>query len=130
MAKNMFEGLKKPMDLTGSNLMYGVPDFGNLKQFNKYEKGYQFLRVVNIPKFLDKLAAQNDDYRALIENYKHIIEFEFKGLDGLDNISTDTFQISDGVSTLNMISKTVWDNTNVQLRYQEASGSVQIGRAH
>ena len=129
MATNMFDGLKRPMDLTGSNLFYGVPDFGNLKQFNKYEKGYQFIRIVSIPKFLEKLATQNDDYRLLIENYKHIIEYEFKGLDGLDNISSDTFEITDGVSSLNMISKTNWNNTSISMRYQETSGSV-ITKTH
>ena len=62
MATNMFDGLKRPMDLTGSNLFYGVPDFGNLKQFNKYEKGYQFIRIVSIPKYLEKLDRLNVSY--------------------------------------------------------------------
>ena len=37
----------------------GVTDFTQLAQFDPYEKGYSFLAVISIPKFMDELAKRN-----------------------------------------------------------------------
>lgn len=126
----MFDYLKKPRDLTGYNLMLGVTDFGNEVQFNMYEKGYAALFVVKMPKFLTKLADSEPKYATLINNYKHILEREFKSLSGLSDITTDNLDISDGNSTLNVIGKVNYEGSReFTLSYNEKSGS-PITRVH
>lgn len=120
----MFDYLKKPRDLTGYNLMTGVTDFGNLIQFNMYESGYAALICVKIPKYLDTLAKAEPKYADLINNYKHIIEREFKSLDGLDDITTDMLEITDGINAINAIGKvTMQGGSEFSMRLQEKSGS-------
>ena len=127
---NIYEGLKEPMSVTSYTLMRGVTDFGNLKQYDLYESGYPFLIVVDYPRFLEKLKHKNDTYRALIENYIHILEYEFRGLDGLDNITADTSELTNGINTLNLITKVnEQSNGSFTMRYTEKSGSV-ITRVH
>lgn len=121
----MFSNLKKPRNLTQYKLMQGVTDFGNLNQFNLYETGYSFLVVCQVPKFMELLAAENSDFKDLLDNYVHILEYEFRGLDGLDNITTDTLEITNGISNLNLISKVNEQSASqVSMRYFEKSGSV------
>lgn len=120
----MFANLKKPKSLTQYKLMRGVTDFGNLNQFNLYESGYSFLIVCQIPKFMETLANQNTDFKNLVDNYVHILEYEFRGLDGIENITSDTLEITDGISNLNMISKvTEQSASTVSMRFFEKSGS-------
>ena len=122
---NIFQGLKEPMSVTSYTLMRGVTDFGNLKQYDLYESGYPFLIVVDYPRFLQKLKDKNDTYKALIENYIHILEYEFRGLDGLDNITADTSELTNGINTLNLITKVnEQSNGAFTMRFTEKSGSV------
>ena len=126
----MFGNLKKPRNLTQYKLMQGVTDFGNLNQFNLYESGYSFLVVCQVPKFMEMLAAENSDFKDLLDNYVHILEYEFRGLDGLENITTDTLEITNGISNLNLIAKvTEQSASQVSMRFFEKSGSV-ITRFH
>ena len=126
----MFENLKQPRDITKYTLSRGVTDFGNLNQFNMYESGYSFLILVSIPKFLDILSQKNDTYKSLITNYKHILEYEFRGLDGLDNITSDVGSITNGISTIDVINKVeMQSNGTFSMRFFEKSGSV-ITRTH
>lgn len=120
----MFDYLKEPRDLTGYSLMTGVTDYGNEVQFNMYEKGYAALIVIKMPKFLEKLADSNAMYSKLINNYKHILEREFKSLSGLSDITTDTLAINDGVNDLNVIGKVTYEaSREFTLSYYERSGS-------
>ena len=121
----LFSNLKKCDDLRQYNLMYGVTDFSELEQFNMYESGYQFLKVIQIPKFIEELAKHNTAvYEPLVYNFVHIIEHEFKGLDGLDNLTSDTLEINDGISTINVIGKvTEQSAATVSMRFQEKKGS-------
>lgn len=123
------EYLKKPTNLTQYKLMKGVTDFGQLEQFNLYESGYSFLVVCKIPKMLEELTkkdAKNESgLKSLIETYVHILENEFKGLDGIEDMTTETLEITDGISTANLISKVVQQSAStVTMRYTEKSGSV------
>ena len=128
--ENMYAGLKKPMSVTRYTLMRGVTDFGNLKQYDLFESGYPFLVVVDYPKFLQKLKNVNDDYKNLINNYIHILEYEFRGLDGLDNITGDTQELTNGINTLNMITKVnEQSNGTFSMRFFEKSGLV-ITKTH
>ena len=122
---NIYSGLKTTKDLTKFALMRGVPDFSNLAQFNYFESGYSFLIVTEIPKYLEELAKQNEDYQKMIDTYKHVLEYEFKGLDGFEDMSVDTGTITNGISELNVITKVNWQSASqFQLRYQEKSGSL------
>lgn len=126
----MFENLKKPRNLTQYKLMQGVTDFGNLSQWNLYESGYSFLKVISVPRYVQMLADSNSDTKALLENYKHILEYEFRGLDGLDNITSETFELTNGISNINVISKTIMQSAStVSMRFFEKSGS-PITRMH
>lgn len=124
MAGTIFDFLKKPRSLTQYTLMQGVTDFGNLNQWNLYEGGYSFLKVIDTPKFMQKLAEKNTDYKALLDNYVHILEYEFRGLEGLDDITTDTFELTNGISTLNILSKVNMQSAaTVSMRFFEKSGT-------
>lgn len=127
---NMFSNLRQPKDLTKYTLMRGVTDFSKLEQYNLYESGYSYLVLVSIPAFLDKLKEKNTNYGTLINNYCHILEYEFRGLDGLDNITSDTSELTNGISTLNMITKVNQQSASTfTMRYFEKAGST-ITRTH
>lgn len=126
----MFDNLKTPRNLTQYTLMQGVTDFGNLAMWNLYESGYSFLKVVSVPKFLEVLGEEDDQVSSILANYKHILEYEFRGLDGLDDITTETFELTNGISNLNVISKAVMQSAStVSMRFFEKSGT-PITRLH
>ena len=102
----------------------GVVDFGNLIQFAPYESGYCFLAVINGPAFMN-VADTLDHRKDLQDAFIKILEQEFKGLDGIEDITSDTMDITDNISTLTLISKVV-QNTNGQItmRFTEKSGSL------
>lgn len=129
---NMFLDLKKPHDFTKYTLFRGTTDWSQLSQFDNYESGFNFLVCVSIPEFMTKLAAKNTDgLGELIRSYRHIIEREFKGMDsGLENISAETQEISNGARGINFITKTtVQGGSTMSMRYTEKSGSV-LTRVH
>lgn len=120
----MFKNLSVPRDYTTSTLMRGVTDFGNLKQYNLYETGYSFLVVVGVPTFLEKLAETNKMYDNLLKNYIHILENEFRGLDGLEDLTTENIDLTNGISTLNIISKVNEQSaSNISMRFFEKAGT-------
>ena len=119
----IFKGTMTPKNVTSYVLFRGVTDFSNLAQFNNFESGYSFLIVLSIPEFLTQLANKNDDYKKLIDNYRHILEYEFKGISGFDDITSDTSEISNGVSNLQMITKVNMQSASqFSMRYTEKSG--------
>jgi hypothetical protein len=121
----MLNYIKQPRNLTEYKLMRGVTDFGNLRQYNLFESGYSFLSVIKVPVFMDKLATKYPDtVGILLKNYVHVLEYEFRGLDGLDDITTDTLELTNGISTLNMIGKVNQQSAStVSMRFFEKSGS-------
>lgn len=121
---SLFQHLKKPRDLRQYKLMTGVTDFGNLVQFNMYESGYAALICVKIPRFLEKLADTNEYYASLINNFKHILEREFKSLDGIEDISSEELEINDGINNMTVTGKvTMQGGSEFSMRLQEKSGS-------
>lgn len=122
---NKFGFLKKPKDVTKYLLMRGVTDFGNLAQFNQFESGYPFLIVTGIPKFLEVLREKNTEYATLINNFCHILEYEFIGLSGIDDISSDTSELTNGISNLNVITKVNQQSaSNFTMEFKEKAGSI------
>lgn len=105
-ATNMFSGLKTPRGITGYTLMRGTTDWSNLKQFDMYEKGFPYLVVVSIPEFLQKMTT-DPVIKDLLQTYVHTLEYEFRGLtSGLDNLGTDTQEITNNIQSMPVITKT------------------------
>ena len=130
MGTGAFKGLKTPRELLNYNLMRGVTDFSNLEQWDLYEKGYPFLCVVSIPQFLKDLAEQDENVRVIVNNYVHILENDFRGIDNIDNITGETGEITNGIRSINVINKVMKPtNSNFNLNYYERSGSI-LTKAH
>ena len=120
---NIFEGTRSVKDLTSYMLMRGVTDFANLEQYNLFESGYSFLVVMKIPEFLKKLAAKNDEYKKIINTYVHILEYEFRGLSGLDNMTVDVGELTNGINQVNIINKVNKQSAaSFTMNYQEKLG--------
>ena len=123
---NMFTDLKTPRDVTAYTLFRGTTDFTQLQQFDLYESGYPYLVVVSIPDFLKKMAERDTEVAKLVNSYVHILEYEFRGLDsGLENITSDTQEISNGMQSMNVITKVNAPSASTfSMRYYEKSGSI------
>ena len=122
-----FRGLR---EATSAAEMRGAVDFTNANAFNLYEKGHSVLKVLSVPNFMTSWAINNSvnggDTSAvdLVQNFVKIIEQEFKGLDGLDDMSADSMDITDGISTLNVLGKVNYaTNQEITMRYTEKAGS-------
>ena len=126
----IFDGTKQTRDLTSYALFRGVTDWANLYQFNQFETGYGLFIVLTIPRFLKELAHRSEQYAKLINTYVHILEYEFRGLDGIDNMQGETNELTNGVKQINIINKvTSQSGSNFSLRYFEKSGAI-ITKVH
>lgn len=115
----------KPRNLTQYTAFRGVTDFTQIGQFAQFETGYSFLSVIQMPEFMVKLAEQDSDIAALVNSFKHMLEYEFRGLDGLPDITSETYTITDGINEQNLINKVTFD-TSVQVtaNYFEKTGQL------
>ena len=123
--------VKTVKSITQYDLFRGVTDFGNLGQFDYFESGYSFLFVIQGPKFLNELALRDaDGFGKIYKNYMHMLEFEFLGLSGLDNMTSETLEINNGIDTMEIINKVKMQSAaNVSMRYTERSGGL-INKMH
>lgn len=120
----MLKYVKKPRNITQYTLMRGVTDFGNLHQYDLFEKGYSFLTVISIPKFMEKLAEQNADIKIIVDNFVAILEYEFRGLDGLGDIQGEQQTVGNGIDELSLITKVKEDaSVEVTMEFTEKSGA-------
>ena len=102
----------------------GVVDYGNLLQFAPYEGGYQLLAVINGPAMMND-DSLNDGRKKLMEAFITVLEQEFKGLDGIEDVTTEPMEISDNISSMSLISKSVQNtNANLTMRYTEKAGNL------
>lgn len=115
----------RPKNLTQYSALRGVVDFTQLGQFDQYETGYSFLSVIKMPKFMEVLATLDTGVAAMVNSFKHIIEYEFRGLTGLPNITSNTITLTDGSNEQQLISDVVRE-TAVELssNYFERRGSL------
>lgn len=127
----MFKNLTTPKDLSNYTLMRGAPDFAAVEMWNEFESGYSYLVVVQIPRFLELLAEKSSSvYGPLINNYKKVLEYEFKGLEGIDNITSETGTIDLGTSSMQFINKVnVQSASTFSMRYTEKAGAL-ITKTH
>ncbi len=124
MADYMTDYTKKPRSAAQYSMMRGVTDFTNAEQFNMYESGHSILVIINRPKFIEKIAEMDEDVSNLLEQFCNILEYEFKGLTGIEDISVDTLEFTDGISTMNAAGKANKQSASeVTMSFTEKSGS-------
>ena len=124
LVNNFYEYTKDFKDVTSYRLMRGVPDFGSLVQFNPYESGYAAFIICQMPEFIERLVKKNSGYQTLVRNWAHIIEYEFKSFEGLEDMSADTITLGDDLNSLNVISKVNMQSASeFSLTYDEKSGT-------
>ena len=125
----------KPFNI--STDMRGVIDFGDLYQFAPFESGYSFIAVINGPRMAniidtatmkDKNGKQIDvdkNFKPLQESFINIIENEFRGLDGIEDITSDTMEITDNISTMSLIGKVNQSTSSqITMRFFEKTGAL------
>lgn len=125
--KYMFSSTLDPQDVTKFTLMRGVTDFSNLKQWDLYETGYSFLVCLQIPEFMKIMSeGQNSTkYKNLVDGYRHILEYDFRGAQGIEDMSTETNALTNGINELNMITKVNEQaGSTFTMNYFERSGSL------
>lgn len=116
---------KKARSIAEYAMMRGVTDFSNAAQFNMYESGYSHLCIISKPKFLEMLAEEDKDVEQLLKVFCYILEYEFKGLDGIEDITTESLEFSDGISTINTIGKVNKQSASeISMTFTEKSGAV------
>lgn len=121
---SLFANTKDFKDVTSYKLMRGVPDFGSLVQFNPYESGYACFIICEMPRFIELLAKKDARVEKLMKNWAHIIEYEFKSFDGLEDMGVDTIKLGDDLNQIDVISKVnMQSGTEFSLTYDEKSGS-------
>lgn len=115
----------KPRNLTQYSALRGVVDWSQIGQFDQYETGYGFLSVVKMPKFMEVLADHDAGIKQLVESFKHMLEYEFRSMSGLPDISSDVLTLTDGQNEQRMINN-VSRETSVTLSspYFERRGSL------
>lgn len=98
----------------------------DLLNFTPYEKGYCFLVVMSVPKFMIKSKFDNKRetyYEELMLNFVDIIEKEFIGLSGIDDQVLGTTSISDNRNDTNVVTgNNRSPYTTVETTYTEQSG--------
>lgn len=120
----MLKNVKQPKNLMQYSLMRGVTDYGNLAQFDLFEKGYSGLAVLARPKYIETLGSTDQEVRDLLENFCAILECEFRGLDGIPDITAEAGTITNGITELQIIQKVTEDTSiQVSMRFWEKSGS-------
>lgn len=115
----------RPRNLTQYTAFRGITDFTNIGQFSQFESGYSFLAVLQTPEFMNVLARNNDNVKALQTSFVHMLEYEFRGLDGLPDMTADTMEITDGNNSQRLINNVTWDTAaSVSSSYFEKNGSL------
>ena len=115
---------KKPMTAAQYTMMRGVLDFTNAEQLNMYESGHGMIIIINRPKFLEMLAEYDKDVNNLLQNFCNIVEYEFKGLSGIEDITSETMEFTDGISQMHTVGRvTEQSASQISMTYTEKSGS-------
>lgn len=115
---------------TAAANMRGAVDFTDSAKFTLAEKGHVLLAVLKTPLMMDAIKCKysingqkDENLVKVIENFPTIIESEFKGLDGLDGMTADNMEISDNISTLNVLGAVNYPtNQEITMRFTEKAG--------
>ena len=90
-----------------------------LEQYNPLKTGYTRIFVVQMPKFMNKILP------IATKNFKHMIEYGFKSIDGIQNLTMEYEAITGGYAGRSFEIPTILkDETNaITIKLQEMSGS-------
>lgn len=126
MANNIFNDYTiTPNTLTKYTALRGVSDYSQIGMYEQYEKGYQFLSVLKIPEFMRVLGDKDERIKAMNANIRQTMEMEFRGLEGLPDMTADTLEITDGINTQRMINRVTQETSiTVTMQYFEKHGSL------
>lgn len=112
-----------PISIEKYGNLSGITEFGNLNQFTPFEGGYSFFGVINSPYFMRK--HPHEGVRNLDKLFTLALEREFRGLEGIENITSETMEISNGIEAINLISNVNQQASGqFQMRVTEKSGSL------
>jgi hypothetical protein len=115
---------KKPVTAAQYSMMRGVTDFTNAEQLNMFEGGHGMILIIDRPKFIEMIAESDKDVANLLENFCNILEYEFKGLSGINTIDAEDLVYSDGISEIAGVGKvTEQSNSDISMTFTEKSGS-------
>lgn len=115
--------VKQPRNIAEFSLMKGVTDYTNMKQFDLFETSYGFLVVCEVPLFMQELCARNPMLKACQDIFIGVLEGEFKGIDGLPDLTGEAGTITNGVNELQLINNVTLDTSiQVSMTYYERSG--------
>lgn len=101
----------------------------SLLNFAPYESGYCFLAVMSVPRFMvyprDNIETDREIYnKKLLDNFVNIIEKEFMGLSGINDMTLGTTDISDNRTNTPVIIKNDRDPyTTIDMNFTEQSGT-------
>lgn len=117
---------RKPKNLTVYTAYRGVTDFTQIGQFDQFETGYSFLSVIKMPTFMEILAKEDPNGIGVLEkSFKHMLEYEFRGLSGIPDVTGQTGTITDGINEMQYINRVTMDTSiTVSIPYFEKSGSL------
>ena len=90
-----------------------------LEQYNPLKTGYTRIFVVQMPKFMNTILP------IASKNFKHMIEYGFKSIDGIQNLTMEYEAITGGYAGRSFEIPTILkDETNaITIKLQEMSGS-------
>ncbi|WP_301214657.1 hypothetical protein [uncultured Clostridium sp.] len=111
----------------------GVIDYGDLQAFDYFESGHVFLAVLTMPRIHEAYHNQqsgpgkestmkrNISFENLQILFSNIITHDFKGLSGIDDITSETLDIADNIAgTRSSISQTNKPLTSeISMRFTE-----------
>lgn len=130
MAKIVNNGILNPYSIKPRNLsqytaLRGVVDWSQIGQFDQFETGYGFISVIRMPRFMEELGKHDDGYNQMFNSFRHMIEYEFKNLSGLPDITADTLNLSDGQNEMKMINNVTTETSiTVSSNYFERRGGL------
>lgn len=139
---SMSKYTKRPMSFSEYTMMRGTVDYSNAKQFNFFESGYSFLVILSRPKFIEALADNTkrskdtkgfitpdaEDVKNLLNLFCYILENEFRGASGFDDITSEALEFTDGINTIATLGKTVQQsNAEITMQFTERSGAALTG---
>lgn len=108
-------------DLTGYSLFLGGLNVKSkaLEQYNPQKTGYSRIFFVKMPPFMEKIMPNKT------KNFKHIMEYGFKSIDGIQNLQMEFEPITGGYAGRSFEIPTILkDETNtITIKVQEMSGS-------
>lgn len=122
MAETLNAYSKKTLTKAEYGSMRGTMDYSNAKLFNLFESGYGYIKVLSRPAWLEAFGTDSQQHQ-MLELFCWIIEYEFRGLDGIDDVTADNIEYTDGINTINTIGKVNKQSAaEISMTFTERSG--------